>query len=141
MSRLFLFRLVFDFGLVVLIWMVQLIIYPSFLYYPKEDLLVWHAEYTKAISYVVIPLMIGQLVVGILQIARKRSLYSVSSILAILAVWVSTFLIFVPLHQSIGTDDFTAETLQQLVNKNWVRTSLWSILFLLNFLFIKLKMK
>ena len=50
-----------DFGLLVLIWMVQLVVYPGFKYYQRERLLEWHARYTSRISYIVGPLMLGQL--------------------------------------------------------------------------------
>ncbi|MEO1009857.1 MAG: hypothetical protein AAFX53_01035 [Bacteroidota bacterium] len=55
-------RLLCDFGLVVLIWSVQLIIYPSFQFYNPIELLLWHGIYVHRITYVVLPLMVGQLV-------------------------------------------------------------------------------
>ncbi len=45
-------RLLFDFGLVVLIWIVQLVIYPGLCYYSETDLLKWHKLYTSRIAYV-----------------------------------------------------------------------------------------
>ena len=54
-------RLLVDFGLLVLIWIIQLIIYPSFLFYRAKELITWHKMYTKAIALIVIPLMLGQL--------------------------------------------------------------------------------
>ncbi|MFT7429007.1 MAG: hypothetical protein ACI9IZ_001504, partial [Nonlabens sp.] len=42
MNYLDLLQLLVDFGLVVLIWIVQLIIYPSFLYYGSKTLNKWH---------------------------------------------------------------------------------------------------
>ena len=57
-------RILFDVGLLVLIWMVQLIVYPSFLYYTHEQLVVWHTRYVKQISLIVIPLMFGQTLVS-----------------------------------------------------------------------------
>ena len=58
-----LIRLLFDFGLLVLIWLVQLVIYPSFLYYEQDNLKRWHEKYTQKITYVVLPLMMGQLII------------------------------------------------------------------------------
>ena len=40
-------RSVVDFGAVVLIWLVQLVIYPSFLHYAESDLVNWHKIYTN----------------------------------------------------------------------------------------------
>ena len=50
-------RLLIDFGFVVLIWAVQLVIYPSFGFYAKANLFEWHKSYTARVTYIVLPLM------------------------------------------------------------------------------------
>lgn len=129
-----LFRLLFDFGLVVLIWMVQLIVYPSFQFYTAEDLLSWHQKYTIAISFVVIPLMFGQLITATLQIIGERNLFTIGSLILIALVWLSTFIQFVPMHGSISSGNTSPELLKELVSKNWIRTILWTVIFLWTFL-------
>ena len=47
------YALLVDAGLVVLIWMVQLIIYPSFLHY-DNNLVEWHHKYTSRIALIVV---------------------------------------------------------------------------------------
>lgn len=123
------FRLVFDFGLVVLIWIVQIIIYPGFTYYTLGDLLKWHTLYTRRISFVVIPLMLGQLALGIWEFYSKPSAHSIGSLVLIIAVWVLTFTIFVPLHQKIADGFASKQLLNRLITKNWWRTVLWTLLF------------
>ena len=59
-----LLQLLVDFGLVVLIWIVQLIIYPSFLYYNSNTLSKWHKTYTGRITTIVAPLMIAQIAIA-----------------------------------------------------------------------------
>ena len=44
-----------DFGLVVLIWIVQLIIYPAFYVVADNNFAAWHKKYMSLISYLVIP--------------------------------------------------------------------------------------
>lgn len=132
--KLSLVRLLFDFGLVVLIWMVQLIIYPSFQYFNAQNLLHWHGKYTVAISFVVIPLMFGQLITAALHLISEQNLFTIGSLVLIALVWVSTFVQFVPMHASIASGDTSQELLQALVSKNWIRTLLWSIIFLWTFL-------
>jgi len=128
---LFLLRLLLDFGLVVLIWIIQLVVYPSFNYYGREQLLEWHEKYTTRITFVVMPLMLGQLVVAGIQLWISPSWYTIGSMGIIVLLWLSTFLQFVPLHGRISDGDFTEATLVELVRKNWVRTFLWTLLFLL----------
>ena len=128
------YRLLFDFGLVVLIWLVQLVIYPSFKYYQSEDLPKWHKHYTLRVSYVVLPLMLAQLIIVGLQLWGSFTFYTISSFIIVLMLWASTFLFFVPLHNQIGTYEFDKTTIKKLVNKNWFRTILWTLLFLISYI-------
>lgn len=137
MKKLFVVRLLLDFGLVVLIWMVQLIIYPSFLYYSDTELEVWHPIYTKAISLIVIPLMLGQLAMISYQIFKVRQFYTVVSFGCVLLVWLLTFWIFVPIHNKLSAGEIETFNLEALVNLNWYRTGIWSLIFLLNTMTIK----
>lgn len=129
---LFKIKLLLDFGLVILIWMVQLIIYPSFQYYTPGELIIWHGNYTTAISIIVIPLMLGQLFISILQCFRNRNFYTIANLTLVCLLWVLTFTIFVPIHKSITNGVFNTITLESLVLKNWSRTFLWSALFILS---------
>lgn len=122
-----------DFGLLVLIWLVQLVIYPSFCTYSdKEELWRWHSVYMQRISYVVIPLMIGQLALSGILLFTQFSYIHLCHLLLVMLVWLLTFIIFVPLHQRVlAKEDFELCT-QQLVKKNWWRTTVWSLLFLVS---------
>ena len=124
------FRFAFDLGTAVLIWIVQLIIYPSFKYYKQTDLLAWHEIYTKKVSYLVIPLMCGQAIVAGLQLFDQINLYTMFSSLLILIVWGSTFYSFVPMHGKISSGSFDQSLLLQLERKNWFRTLIWTSLLL-----------
>lgn len=123
-----------DFGLVVLIWLVQLIIYPSFLYYQKENLINWHRIYTSRIFIIVVPLMVVQLLLSIISIYININLESITSFVIILLLWSITFTFFAPLHFKISGGEISLKQLNILVKLNWVRTILWSILFLIRYL-------
>ena len=124
-------RLVVDFGFLILIWAVQLIIYPSFNYYNETNLVKWHQLYTKRVAVIVLPLMMLQLILGILHLILEFYWYTVLSLLLIIALWLLTFVVFVPLHMSIDNNTMQKRTCEKLVEKNKFRTFLWSILFLL----------
>lgn len=123
-------RLLFDFGLMTMIWMVQLIIYPSFLYYEKKALRRWHDKYTFRISYIIVPLMFGQLGLSIFQLLETLSIYSIGSFILIMLIWGDTLIQFVPMHTKITVDNFEKEMLSRLIKRNWFRTFLWTALFL-----------
>jgi len=126
-------QLLLDFGLVVLIWIIQRIVYPSFLYYNTENLVAWHSVYTSRFSTIVIPLMLGQLGLSIYQVITLSSLYTFISLVIIILIWIATFLQFVPIHSKISKGIVNEKMLISLVKKNWFRTVLWTLLFLYSF--------
>ncbi|MGB5437271.1 MAG: hypothetical protein WBM98_15345 [Maribacter sp.] len=125
-------RIILDFGLLVLIWVVQRIIYPGFQYYNADNLIVWHRKYTLRIGFIVAPLMIGQLGISLGQVFFTPSIYTVVSLIFIVLVWISTFLQFVPMHTNISKGVVSEKLLRSLVYKNWLRTFLWTVLFLMS---------
>jgi len=130
------FQLLIDFGLVVLIWMVQLLIYPSFLFYEQKGLINWHKKYTSRLSFIVIPLMFAQLIIVIYKVLTVFNVVSTINGIVVLALWIITFSKFVPLHSAIALGESNKKILLTLVHKNWYRTALWTFLFLFNlFLF------
>lgn len=127
-------RLIFDFGLLVLIWMVQIIVYPSFQFFQKENLIKWHEKYTRVISFVVIPLMFGQLIITVLQLIKIQSVFNICSLVLIGLVWAITFSQFVPMHSKISAGNADKILLKRIVKMNWSRTLLWTVIFIWNLL-------
>jgi hypothetical protein len=122
-------RIVFDTGLLVLILMVQLIIYPSFLHHSDKSLLTWHNIYTKKIALVVIPLMFGQLGISIFQVYEKQVFDTLLYAAVVLFLWGITLFKFAPMHNEISNGNTNEKFLKNLVRLNWIRTLLWFLLF------------
>ena len=125
-------RLLLDFGLCILIWMVQLIVYPSFAFYNNTQLLKWHKTYTKAIALIVIPLMLGQLGIVIYQVFLAQNTFTLISIVLVVLLWGITLLKFAPMHQQISKGNTQIHLLKTLVQMNWIRTIIWTLLFVLS---------
>ena len=123
----------FDAATLVLIWMVQLVVYPSFAFFQKDDLKRWHQRYTGNISRIVVPLMIGQLVLGLYVAFSFPNAIALVKLVLVCGVWGLTFAIFVPLHNAIPTanEEETQLICRHLVKKNWSRTFVWTIIFIL----------
>lgn len=122
--------LLVDTGLVVLIWMVQLVIYPSFTYYRPKDLIDWHQKYTNRIAVVVIPLMLSQLVLAMVSIFYQPDSASILTLIVVLFLWIFTFLSFAPLHFKISEGNTNFKILELLIQRNWIRTFVWSALLI-----------
>lgn len=125
-----LLRLLSDFGLVVLIWTVQLIIYPGFRHYQEARLLYWHPKYTGLITIIVAPLMLAQLFVHSLQLFEYNNGYTLLSFILVLLTWILTFIQAVPLHKNLSEGIDTAVSVEKLIRTNWNRTIIWTVLFI-----------
>ena len=124
-----------DFGLLVLVWITQLVVYPSFTYFRPGDLYLWHPRYTKAISFLVIPLMLAQLLIHGFKLWQHFSLHGLLAAALIGLIWLNTFFYAVPLHNKISSGTDIASSAKKLVVVNWYRTALWTVVFLLGILF------
>lgn len=115
-------------ALAVLIWLVQLIIYPSFHHLDRERFVAWHLRYTGLITWIVLPLMLGQ--VGLLGLllatdpAPAAALWAQAPLVAL--AWLATFIFSVPAHGRLqqGKDD---RQIAWLVSTNWIRTAAWTM--------------
>lgn len=124
-----LWLLLVDVLMVGVILAVQLVVYPGFQYFSKEELSRWHPIYTRNITVLVAPLMVSQLIGGILWGIWQPGLPSILYTSGILFLWVITFLFFVPLHRRIEKGNADENTFVQLVRLNWIRTVLWIAVF------------
>ncbi|NJC25838.1 hypothetical protein [Neolewinella antarctica] len=123
-------RLIFDTAALVLIWLVQRVIYPVFLYARTEDFRVWHPVYTRRVTYVVMPIMLGQVGVYALAILTDPGIDVVANTFLIAAAWAITFFGAVPLHAALdgeATDHRALST--KLININWWRTGTWTLIW------------
>ena len=120
-----------SFGLVVLIWLVQLIIYPNFQYLSNSQRIQWHRFYTPRITIIVAPLMILQLITATYLLFLDLTLLNSIATLLIVLNWLITFIYFVPLHAKIDRNNIDKGSLKSLVHVNWYRTVLWSCIFLI----------
>jgi hypothetical protein len=111
-------------GLFVLIWIIQILHYPSFLYVDRENFPQFEAFHTSRISMIVIPLMLAEAILAFTEIKPLI-------IIIVVLIWLSTFFIQVPCHNQLQLG-FDEATIKRLITTNWIRTFLWSLkLFLL----------
>ena len=114
-------------ALLILIWLVQLIIYPGFHRISPEEFAVYHRWYALRISSVVLPLMTAELILAVWWVlSDDYSSISLSAGLLVFIVWLSTFVLQVPIHNQLktGKEDML---IRRLVATNWIRTAAWSL--------------
>jgi hypothetical protein len=124
-------RLSVDSGLFVLIWLVQVIIYPSFSYIDPAKLDHWHQQYTRKILYFVGPLLFVQTAVIALQVLFDPLVYMVDGLL-LGGIWINTFFIAIPIHNAIDRGESLDKNILKLLRVNRWRAFLWTALLLLS---------
>ena len=120
-------NLAISWGLFILIWLVQLIIYPGFHLITREEFVSYHKWYVLRISSLVLPLMLAELILTVWWIlSDDYSAVSVSAGVLVFIVWLSTAVPQVPIHNQLKTGK-DAKRIQRLVATNWIRTAAWSL--------------
>jgi hypothetical protein len=127
---------IIDFGLLILAWLVQVIIYPSFQYIDRRQLVSWHNHYQKLISYFVLPLMLLQIGISFLLMVHNFEVFNIIHFTLLLIIWLSTFLQAVPLHGKIAKQELLDVTIPKLVKVNLLRTLLWTATFVISFMLL-----
>ncbi len=120
-------------SLLVLIWLVQIIIYPGMYNWVNSTFAELHRGYSRRISLIVGPLMFAQAVLALRQVVIMPDLVSVMQAILIASVWGVTSFISVPLHRRLSAG-YDARVINRLINTNWLRTVGWSLVSLLDWL-------
>ncbi|MEL6132226.1 MAG: hypothetical protein AAFR59_02545 [Bacteroidota bacterium] len=123
-------HLIFSLMMVGIIWFVQWVHYPLFHHVPSDEFPSYEAQHVKRTGQLIAPLMILELGTGGLLVMLPSDfilpLWAWINLGGILLLWLSTFIIQVPLHQSLGEAGRTM-IIRKLVASNWLRTVIWSL--------------
>jgi fatty acid desaturase len=130
-----LLRLAIDFGLMVLIWMVQLLIYPGFQYLNLTSFTKWHGKYARNMTFIVAPMMFSQVAIAFYFFYNFSGMFVANMMYAVLIAltWVTTFIIFIPIHSSLDKQGYNKSLCLELTRKNWIRVILWTAVVILDF--------
>ena len=118
--------------MVGVIWIIQLVHYPSFHFIELKQYTTFQRFHMSRISYVVIPAMLTELftlILIIISMDQIDTLVLASAILLIL-IWLITAVFFSGVHQKL-TLGYDQTVVDKLVKLNWGRTLLWTLRLLL----------
>jgi len=117
------------------IWFVQVVHYPLFDRVHGAEFNAYAAAHGRLTTYIVAPPMFVELITGALLLFWRRPagvgwLPLGLSFALIIVIWLSTFLLQVPQHDTLGVG-FDAAAHRTLVFTNWLRTAAWTLRSLL----------
>ena len=118
--------------MVGVIWVIQLVHYPSFHFIESKQYTTFQRFHMSRISYVVVPAMLTELstlIFLIIFMDQIDTLVTVSGLLLII-IWLMTAVFFSGVHQKL-TSGYNKTVVNNLVKLNWGRTLLWTLRLLL----------
>ena len=118
--------------MVAIIWIVQILHYPTFLFINKKQYTDFQQFHMNKISYIIVPIMAVELFsgLGILFIIQKQQISYYVSFALLILIWMITGLLFTKYHSDLSKK-YNEETILQLIRFNWIRTLFWTIRFAL----------
>ena len=123
--------------MVGVIWIIQLVHYPSFHFIELNQYTTFQRFHMSRISYVVIPAMLTELftLIPIIISMDQVDPIILASALLLIVIWLMTAVFFSGVHQklTLGYDQVVVE---KLVKLNWGRTLLWTLRLLLVSIYI-----
>ena len=125
-ESILLFQIVINVYLLGVIIMTQFITYPTFLIIDKNSFNKYHRKYVNSISIIVAPAMVLEITSLIVLVYLSKDFLLVKSLILLLCIWLTTFIIMVPSHNILSRKNDSKE-IKKLININWVRTFLWSV--------------
>ncbi|ADY30990.1 MULTISPECIES: hypothetical protein [Cellulophaga] len=129
-------RLMFEFGSLIVFSLLHIIIYPSFNYFSKEELVNWYRDKRDQIYLFAILLGPIHLTSIILQLVHKQDLYTIVSSITICALWVQHYVIIEANHAIIIKGVGSLEKAKRAIkNNNLIRIII--LTFLLGWTILK----
>ena len=126
----FMFHFISTSIMVGVIWIIQLVHYPTFLFIDKQKYFNFQKFHMSKVSYIVMPAMTVELFSGIYILLYSENLIENNLFLLAFSFlvlnWVITGLVFVKIHNSLLIE-YNMQTILLLVKLNWIRTTLWSL--------------
>lgn len=131
MNDLIIARTIADVGIVMVVWLAQMIMYPSLAHIDEKVFVTWHRTYSWRIAFFVIPLLCGQAIIVAMMIYLGGGVPAILSAAIIALCWASTFGLSVPCHARLQRSGKDMAVIRRLVRTNLIRTILWTLVCLI----------
>lgn len=109
------------------IWLVQLVHYPSFRFIDPQKFVAFEHFHSARISLIVTPLMVLELAASAMILFFQRTPGSALNFGSVILIWMATLFLSVPSHQKLLSNGYNLDVINHLIQTNWVRTIIWSL--------------
>lgn len=108
-----------------IIWLIQLVHYPSFHFIDKKDFVHFEFFHTKWISFIVMPAMILEITLQLYLVWKSPTQNYMITTSLLIIIWLTTFLFSVPAHNKLSNAK-DESLIDKLIHTNWIRTFCWT---------------
>ena len=112
--------------MVGVIWVIQLLHYPSFHFINEKKYIEFQHFHMQRISFILVPVMLIEIASALLLAYFFESSLTIILLALVLGIWAITFIFFTNMHQKL-TNGYDRANVDSLVKINWSRTALWSL--------------
>lgn len=123
---LFDLQLISTFAMIGVIWVIQLVHYPSFSFIEEKNFVQFSKFHQTRVTYIVAPLMFIELLTAVSLVVLKNELLFVINFVFLLFIWISTFFYFISAHTDLSKGKDPVK-IKELVLLNWARTIFWTL--------------
>lgn len=109
-----------------LIWMIQMVHYPAFHYVDRTQFAAFSVFHSRRISWIVMPIMLLELAAAVALLIESPNWVWWTNGVLLVAIWLSTFFLSVPLHARLA-EGYSEAVTDRLIYTNWPRTVLWTV--------------
>jgi hypothetical protein len=107
------------------IWLVQILIYPTFRTIPDSEFVLFHKRHCDRISIFVAPMLIQPFATLMILIHQPNQTEWMIHSACVVLIYAATAFLSVPEHHRLGKEK-SIQSIERLVKGNWVRTLLWT---------------
>lgn len=125
MKLLLLLNLAITFYLTGLIFTIQAVHYPGFIYVDRNLFPKFHLFHVRRISIIVMVPMVLEFIFAVALAYVSPTMANLILLVMVLAVWASTAILSVPRHNKL-TEIKNPKLISELINTNWPRTIIWA---------------
>ncbi|WP_156825381.1 hypothetical protein [Leptospira yanagawae] len=124
----------------ILIWLIQILHYPSFHYIDSSQFSKFHSFHSNRITWLVAPLMGIELVsaMALIYLLPSSILFQIN-LVGVFVLWMFTFFVSVPIHNKLKTRKEDHQ-IKRLIVTNWFRTMLWSLRLVMLFCYNEIRL-
>lgn len=123
-----------DMSLAVFLWLVQCILYPSLRYLRSDVFMNWHTTYQRRVSMIIGPILLLQMALVSFEALYQPSVPTMIRLSLLSICWLVTAVVSVPLHRKIERGEAREQSIERLIQTNWIRTVAWTSLFVTHLL-------